>query len=242
MRAPTAALLWLAALPLQAGAWGTLLLIDAPPAEDTLAAGATLWSLPRSPGASHQDAALTPALDYYRHDGWFLSTETGAGYNFSRQASWQAGWRLWPQLGRARADEQIGSPRFGPRIQQEVFANVMINQALLLQTGVSYGAGRAKDGLQTEVGLTSGIPIGKVLLGIGAGATWGNRTYRHDYAGGSASGWADWSWTLSLDHHLDAKWHIDAQWQQAHLLRTAGIAGFDHPTQSTVMTSLWRDF
>ena len=96
-----------------AWAWGNLLLIDAPPAQDTLAVGASAWAVPRSPGSRQQATLMLPALDYERHDGWFVSTDLGVGQNLSGHRDVQAGWRLWPQFGRSTKDATPGLPAFG---------------------------------------------------------------------------------------------------------------------------------
>ncbi|MGC4061341.1 MAG: hypothetical protein QM749_11060 [Aquabacterium sp.] len=228
----------LATLPRAALAWGTLILLEAPPAQDTLAVGASHWSTPRSPDGRHQTYALTPAIDYERHDGWFVSTETGAGFNVSRDASWQAGARLWPQLGLARQDQTDAQPRLGPRLQKQLFANAMLGDVALAQSAVSYGSGRSQNGVQTELGLTSGIPLHDGMIGIGVAATYGNRAYRRDYAGIDACGWSDWSWTVNLDHKLGKGWHADAQWQNATLINQPAPSSA-HP--HALLISLWRD-
>ena len=233
----------LAGLPQAARAWGTLILIEAPPEHDTLAVGASYWATPRSPDGRHQTYALTPAIDYERHDGWFASTETGMGFNASHDASWQAGARLWPQLGRARQDQSASQTRLGPRLQKQLFANVMLGDVALAQSAVSDGSGRSQNGVQTELGLTSGIPLSGGMVGIGVSATFGNRAYRRDYAGVDACGWSDWSWTVSFDHKINQTWHADAQLQKATLINSSAA---DSPTPSSarpyaLLISLWRD-
>jgi hypothetical protein len=231
-----------------AHAWGSLLLIEAPPTQDTLAAGATWWAVPRSPEGRQTTYALSPALDYYRHDGWFASTEAGLGLNLSHSSQWQAGARLWPQFGRARQDATPAAPRLGPRLQQQLFANAMLGEVALLQTAVSHGAGRDLRGVQAEVGLTSGVPIPGGLLGVGVARTWGNGAFRRDYNGLSGAGWSDWSWTLSVEHRLNAQWHFDAQFQQARVQTgwpasgdAAGATSPGHARPHAALLTLWRD-
>jgi outer membrane scaffolding protein for murein synthesis (MipA/OmpV family) len=219
--------------PPHAHAWGSLLLMEAPPVQDTLAVGGTAWSVPRSPTGAHQSTALTPALDYQRHDGWFASTESGVGLNLSSNARWQAGARWWPQFGRARQDATPEAPRLGTRLQQQVFANAMLGDVAMLQTALSHGSGRDHHGLQTELGLTSGIPIPGGQIGLGVATTYGNRVYRRDYTGIDSKGWSDWSWTLSLDHRFNPHWHADAQYQQASIQHQGRAHG--------ALVTLWRD-
>ena len=237
----------LAGLPGVAGAWGSLILLEAPPAEDRLALGSSYWAIPRSPDGRHDSHALTPAIDYYRHDGGFASTETGIGFNVSPQESWQAGLRLWPQWGWAKQDLTPDQSRLGLRLQQQAFANALLGGVVLAQSAVSRGSGQGHDGLQTELGLSSGLPWSSGVLGFGVAATYGNRAYRRDYTQVDAAGWSDWSWTLSAEQKLGGRWHADAQLQRAMVLRSgaavdavAARRGAWHP--SALLVSLWRDW
>ncbi|RTL31371.1 MAG: hypothetical protein EKK47_07985 [Burkholderiales bacterium] len=227
-------------------AWGTLLLIEAPPKQDTLAIGGTMWSMPRAPDGAHQTALLTPAIEYDRHDGWFASTEMGLGFNASSSERWQAGLRLWPQFGRDRQDASASQPRLGPRLQKQLFANGMLGDIALLQSAVSYGSGQSQNGVQTELGLTSGLPLARGFVGVGLAATYGNRTYRRDYTGIDRAGWSDWSWTVNVDHRVTAVWHVDAQYQQASVsVRPAsappGSAAETRVRPYTALLTVWRD-
>ena len=66
-----------------AQAAGTLLLLDDPPAESQWAGGLSWRGWPRAPGSSHQRQGLMPALDYSAPNGFFLSTDTGVGWNLA---------------------------------------------------------------------------------------------------------------------------------------------------------------
>ncbi len=240
------ALLWLIASTLcvsDAHAWGNLLLIDAPPTQDALAIGASVWALPRSPQGTHESRSLTPALEYRRHDGWFASTEMGLGFNVSHSEDWQAGWRLWPQFGRARQDEATGSAHLGTRLQKQLYANHMLGQVALLQSALSYGSGASQNGLQTELGITSGVPMAGGMLGLGMATSYGNRVYQRDYMGMDRPGWSDWSWVVNLDHRFNGRWHLDAQYQRAYLAVSGSGAqaavGRAHP--HAAILSIWRD-
>ena len=239
-----ALLVLLACLPGMAWAWGTLILIEATPAADKLAIGASYWVVPRSPDGQHNSHALTPAIDYYRHDGWFASTEMGVGFNASNIDSWQAGVRLWPQFGRAGQDATFEQPRLGPRLQKQGFANVMLGEIALLQSALSYGSGRNQNGVQTELGITSGIPWQSGMLGIGLAATYGNRAYRRDYTHVDACGWSDWSWTVNVDQKLGSSWHADAQLQRVTIVRSGAMTDISQTTwhPSALLVSLWRDW
>lgn len=235
------------ALQLSAGttwAWGSLLLMDAPPEVDHVALGASAWSVPRASGSARQAQLILPAVDYQRADGLFVSTDLGVGQNLSPWRQLQAGWRLWPQFGRKRKDASAELPVHGPRLLKQAFANAQVTDWLLAQSTVSAGGGRDRQGLSAEVGLTSGVPLGGELLGIGVAATHGNRAFRRDETGEAASGWSDVSLTLSLEHRWSQAWRVDAQWQQVLLLgdKPAMVARGVHRQQHLLTVGVWRDF
>lgn len=240
----SALLLALICLPPAVRAWGSLILLAPPPQNDSLSVGASYWQVPRSPDGLHADRTVLPALDYERHDGIFVSTETGIGYNASRTDQWQAGVRLWPQFGRARQDSSSELPRIGPRIQGQGYANVLLAGMVLAQSAISAGSGHDRSGLQAEWGLSSGVPWSSGVLGLGLAATWGNKTFRRDYIGVDRAGWTDWSWTISLDQKLGGAWHMDGQLQCAQILRhgATDAPGAQDWHPSALMLSLWRDW
>ncbi|WP_022981907.1 MipA/OmpV family protein [Ideonella sp. B508-1] len=237
-------MLALGCLPAAVRAWGSLILLEPPPQTDSLSMGASYWRVPRSPDGIHADRAVLPAFDYERHDGIFVSTETGLGYNASQTDQWQAGVRLWPQFGRSRQDSSAELPRIGPRMQGQGYANLLLADVVLVQSAISAGSGQGRGGVQAEWGLSSAIPWSTGMLGVGAAATLGNRVFRRDYTGVDQAGWTDWSWTLSLDQKLSGPWHMDGQWQRAQILRHGANGASGDPAwhPSALLLSLWRDW
>lgn len=245
-----------ASAPAMAG--GNLVLIDAPPKTSTLAFGGAVWSLPQYPGAKKNDTLVIPAIDYYASNGVFVSTDTGVGWNLSPSKDLQAGVRLWPQFGRSRKDGPAGLPSIGWRIQPQAFANLQLGEVLLLQSGLLYGAGHDRDGLQLELGATSGIPLGgEDLLGIGLSATWANRAYRHSYFGVSAAdqassglpayalgaGLLDTNLTFSAEHKFGPDWRLSGQVVVSRLSGTVAQSPVVQRRQQTTATlTLWRSF
>ncbi|HET8868995.1 MAG TPA: MipA/OmpV family protein [Aquabacterium sp.] len=219
-------------------AWGSLIMMDSRPQQDVVSIGGQVMSLPRAPGSASSSQALIPGFDYYGRSGIFVSTENGVGWNASTNVHWVAGLRMWPQFGRSKS-EASHAPAVGDRLQMQEFANWMPNEVLMLQSAVSEGSGLGRHGVQSEWGLTSGIPLGSDLLGVGVSATWANRDYQHSYLGRTGSGWADWSWTASTTHRFNARWHLDAQWQWAHLI---GPAPGLQSRQEGGLIALWYDY
>jgi outer membrane scaffolding protein for murein synthesis (MipA/OmpV family) len=249
-----AALALAAALPAQAA--GNLLLIEAPPPKATLALGGTVWQLPAYPGARKSDTLVLPALDWQLPNGMFVSTDTGVGWNLSSSKTVQAGVRLWPQFGRSRKDVP-GLEPIGLRIQAQGFANVQIGEVLLLQSGVLYGGGRDRDGLQVELGATSGIPIGDSLIGIGLATSWANKAYRDGYYGVTAaesrasglaaytpgSGTLDTSLTVSAELKFGPAWRLSGQVVLARLNTDISRSPVVQQRRQDLATlTLWRSF
>lgn len=236
---------------------GNLLLIDAPPRQAALALGASAWRLPTYPGAKKNDTLVLPALDWQLTNGMFVSTDTGVGWNLSPHPGVQAGVRLWPHFGRSRKDGPPGLDPIGLRIQPEVFANLQVGEVLLLQSGLLHGAGRDRDGLQVELGATSGIPVGDSLIGIGLATTWANKAYRNSYYGVSAAesrasglpatqldaGWLDTSVTVSAELKFNALWRLSGQLVLARLNKTVAASPVVQQRRQDLATlTLWRSF
>lgn len=254
---PALAALTLAFASPAALAWGSLLLLDAPPPALHAAVGPSFWNLPDYPGARATKAWLIPGLDLDTPGGFFASTDSGIGWNLSRRADLQFGPRLWPQFGRSAHDAPPGLGGVGNRLLGGVFANLAPLPQLLLQSSLLRGGATGHDGSQVEIGATSGLPIGADLLGIGIAATWVNRAWSQGYFGvgpqaaqasglpvyAPGAGWQDRSLTLSFEHRFSAHWVLDVQWVAAHLCGGAvrsPIAQSDSQNGATL--TLWHEF
>jgi outer membrane scaffolding protein for murein synthesis (MipA/OmpV family) len=245
------------AAPTDAQAWGNLLLIEAPPASSTLAVGATTLAWPLYPGSDALRGTLLPGIDLYHSSGFFASTEQGLGWNLSQRSDVQAGVRLWPQPGRRRRDVPPAIAPIGMRLQQELFANLQALPVSLLQSGLLHGSGPHRDGMQLEVGATSGVPIGADLLAIGVAATYANAAHRQGYYGICTSdaaasvlratpplraGWQDTSLSFSAEHRVDARWHVDGQLVVARLLGVSAPTPLVQSRRQVGATfSIWYD-
>ena len=247
-----------------ARAAGSLLLIDAPPADTTWSGGLSVRGWPRAPDSSHQNTGLLPAVDYEAPSGFFAATDTGLGWNLAptlldgaAAKDWQFGARLWPQSGRPRRESPPGVERLGTRIVGEAFANVQVLPALLLQSGLSWGSGRRHDGGQLELGATSGIPLGDDLLAVSLAATYANAAHLRGSFGvrpaestssglpvwRPGAGWQDWSIALSGEHKFSADWSVSGQWLHSRLIGQAARSPLTHDRdQPSFIISLWHRF
>lgn len=236
---------------------GNLLLIEAPPAQSRLWLGGSVWQLPRYPGAAKSDTFVLPALDYQAANGFFASTELGLGWNLSPTKALQTGVRLWPQFGRSTKDGPPGLRSIGPRVQAQGYANLMLADIVLLQSGLLYGAGRDRDGTQIELGATSGVPLGRGLIGIGLSASWADARFRQSYYGISAAesqasglrsttlgaGALDTALTVSVEWNFDDRWRLSGQVVLARLAsELARSPVVQDRSQTSATLSIWRAF
>lgn len=262
--AATPLCLALACAALDARAGGSLLLLDAPPAEPTWSGGLSVRGWPRAPGSGRQRDVLLPALDYESPSGFFAATDTGLGWNLAPRLldgdaakAWQLGARLWPQSGRSRRESPPGINRLGSRLITQLFANVQATPELLLQSGLSWGSGRHHNGDQLELGATSGIPIGRELLAISLAATYADAAHlRGSFGVGPGeslasglpefhphSGWQDWSLALSAEHKFSTDWSVNGQWLHTRLIGQAAASPLTHARdQPAFILSLWHRF
>lgn len=247
-------------------AWaaGSLVLMDAPPAQTSWSGGASTRSWPSAPGSRARSNDLLPALEVLTPEGAFVSTDLGIGWNLvpvladaATASVWQVGARLWPQFGRPSRVTPQGIDRLGSRVTTEAFANVQATSWLMLQSGFSWGSGRRHDGEQLELGLTSGIPVGDDLIAITLGATAANGAHlRSSYGIGPGesrasglpewrprAGLMDWSIALSGEHKFSEHWSVSGQWLNARLVGDASRSPLTTAkTQQTFSASLWYRF
>ncbi|WP_058935179.1 MipA/OmpV family protein [Roseateles depolymerans] len=243
---------------------GSLVLMDAPPAESTWSGGVSTRSWPSAPGSRARSNDLLPAVEYLAPSGAFVSTDLGVGWNLvplladaEAAKTWQAGARLWPQFGRPSRVTPQGIDRLGSRITTEAFANVQATSWLLLQSGASWGSGRHHDGQQLELGMTSGIPIGDDLIGVTLATTFANAAHlRSSYGIGPRealasglpewhprAGMMDWSIALNGEHKFSSRWSISGQWLDARLVGDAAHSPLTKAkSQQTFSASLWYRF
>ena len=237
-----------------------IILIDAVPDKTELAVGAALAAYPKFPGADKLQYLPLPGIDLYLSQGAFVSIENGIGWNFSRSKQLQYGVRLWPEFGRKESDapELRGLGDIGFRTEGCTFFNYAPWEFLILQSGLRYGAGLHRDGLQGELGATIGAPLGaSTLVGLTAAATWANAAYRQSYFGISAeqsatsgrpayllgSGLLDTNFGASVEYRIAANWRFDGQLNVARLSdATANGPITQARNQTTVLATLYYDF
>lgn len=248
-----ALLLW----TLNAHALGGLILIDAPPKDGyTLAVGPALAGYPEAPGSGRTKVLPLVGVDFASASGGFISTDIGAGWNFSKREDLQFGARLWPVFGRnddrsrARGLDDVGN-----RAGLGLFLNYAPWQFLVLQSSLLTGSGTDRNGTQFETGATVGAPLGKsALVGLTLGTTWSNGAYMRSYFGvtpaESAAGrlpvfapgaaWSDLNLSLNAEVRIDPHWKLSGQWLVARLVGDAGRSPVTASrTQQSFLMTLW---
>lgn len=234
---------------LNAHALGGLILIDAPPKDGyTLAVGPALAGYPEAPGSGRTKVLPLAGVDFESASGGFISTDIGAGWNFSKREGLQFGARIWPVFGRNdQRSRARGLADVGSRLGLGLFLNYEPWQFLVLQSSLLTGSGFDRNGMQFETGATIGAPLGdSALLGLTLGTTWSNAAYLRSYfgvtpgesSGGSlpvfapGAGWSDLNASLNAEVRIDPRWKLSGQWLVARLIGDAG--------RSTVTTSRFQ--
>ena len=243
-----------------AHAFGNLILIDSPPAQDySLSVGPGLTGYQQYPGARGLKVIPVPGVDLYFPNGAFASTDNGVGWNFAKRDDLQFGFRLLPIFGRkGKTSRELGLAEVGARLGKDAFFTYAPWRFLILQSDLLAGSGKHRDGAQAELGATLGAPIGeRALVGVTAGATWSNRSYMQSYFGvtphesarsglsiySPAGGWSDVSLRLSGELQLDERWHLSGEVIGARLIGDAGASPIVRSrTQSMFSLTLWYRF
>ena len=106
-----------------AHAFGNLILIDSPPAQDySLSVGPGFTGYQQYPGARGLKVIPVPGVDLYFPNGAFASTDNGVGWNFARRDDLQFGFRLRAIFGRkGKASRELGLADVGVRVGEDAF-------------------------------------------------------------------------------------------------------------------------
>jgi MipA family protein len=244
----------------QAHALGGLILIGSPPKEgSTLAIGPSVAVYPEAPGSDQTTVLPLLGVDYYAASGGFVSTDVGAGWNFSRTEGLQYGARLWPIFGRHDDNSRArGLQDIGNRIGGALFMNYAPWEFMTLQSNLLAGSGGDNKGVQFEAGTTIGARLASnFVMGVMLGATWANANHLRSYygvtpqesaAGGlpafaPSAGLSDVNYGLVGSLKFSEQWKLSGQWQAARLMGDAK----DSPvtlsrTQNTFSLTLWYQF
>ncbi len=236
-----------------------LLLLDAPPAQATLAVGVSVLQFPRYGGSAASVMLPLPAVEWLAPSGAFASTTLGVGWNLSARRDVQWGVRFWPQPGRHSSDSARlqGLPDIPLRLQRSVFANWEPVEFAVVQSALNTGLGPDTRGVLAEAGITLGAPLGPhVLAGLTLGASYANAAYRQGLygitpvqalaAGRSAfsagAGWQDQQAALSAEWTIAKGWRFDAHIERHRLLGAAAASPVaESRWQSAALLSLWHD-
>lgn len=242
---------------LNAHALGGLILIDAPPKEGyTLAIGPALAGYPEAPGSGRTKVLPIAGVDFESATGGFISTDIGAGWNFSKREDLQFGARLWPVFGRNDDRSRAhGLDDVGNRLGLGLFLNYEPWEFLVLQSSLLTGSGSNRSGTQFETGATVGAPLGdSALVGLTLGTTWSNGAYLRSYFGvtpaessaGSlpvfapGNGWSDVNVSLNAELRIDPRWRLTGQWLVARLIGEAGRSPVTSSRiQNAFLVTLW---
>jgi outer membrane scaffolding protein for murein synthesis (MipA/OmpV family) len=243
-----------------ANAFGNLILIDSPPTDEySLSLGPGVAGFQRFPGAKAMRLVPVPGVDLYFANGAFASTDNGVGWNFSRREDARFGVRFLPVFGRAgKTSRRLGLSDVGTRLGKDAFLTYAPWPFLILQSDLLAGSAARGDGVQAELGVTAGAPVGdRVLVGATVGATRSNGPYARSYFGitpwesarsglpvySPGGGWSDVSLRLSGEFQIDDRWRVSGEVVGARLIGSAGRSPVvQSRTQSTFSLTLWYRF
>ena len=168
----------------------------------------------------------------------------------------QFGVRFLPIFGRkAKTSRELGLADVGARVGKDAFLTYAPWQFLILQSDVLVGFGKQGEGVQAELGVTLGAPIGEgALVGMTVGSTWSNGSYMRSYFGvtphesarsglstySPSAGWSDMSLRLSGEVQLNERWRLSGEVIGARLIGDAGASPIvQSRTQSIFSLTLW---
>lgn len=141
-------------------------------------------------GSDAPRASVKPELEYQWANGWFVGTNRGVGYNFSKDPALQYGLGLGVDLGRKESatGALAGMGSIDAKVEYGAFLNYSPDRHWRLSSLLCYGSGDASQGLSANFGANYAIDIApKWRLDLGVSTTWANSQYMQSYFGVNAT-------------------------------------------------------
>lgn len=157
-------------------------------------------------GSDAPRVSVMPAVEYQWANGWFVGSNRGVGYNFSKDPTLQYGLGLGLDLGRRESatGALAGMGSLEPRVEYGAFLNYTPDRHWRLSSVLRYGSGDTGQGATANLGASYALGIAPHWrLDVGVSTTWANAQYMQSYFGVStaqalASGHAVYSPTSGL--------------------------------------------
>jgi outer membrane protein len=157
-------------------------------------------------GSDAPGTSVMPALEYQWANGWFVGTNRGVGYNFSKDPALQYGLGLGLDLGRKESGTGalVGMGSLDAKVEYGAFMRYAPDRNWRLSSVLRYGPGVSGQGATANFGANYTFDIAhQWRLALGVSTTWANVQYMQSYFGVNAvqslqSGHAVYSPTAGL--------------------------------------------
>jgi outer membrane scaffolding protein for murein synthesis (MipA/OmpV family) len=141
-------------------------------------------------GSDAPRASVMPAVEYQWANGWFVGTNRGVGYSFSKDPTLQYGLGLGIDFGRKESatGALTGMGSMNAKVEYGAFLNYAPDRHWRLSSVLRYGSGDTGQGATANFGANYAMDIApKWRLDLGVAATWANSQYMQSYFGVNAT-------------------------------------------------------
>jgi outer membrane scaffolding protein for murein synthesis (MipA/OmpV family) len=141
-------------------------------------------------GSDAPRADVKPTIEYQWANGWFVGTNRGVGYNFSKNPTLQYGLGLGYDLGRKESatGALAGMGSIDAKVEYGAFLNYAPDRHWRLSSVLRYGSGDTGQGATANFGANYAIDIApQWQLNVGVSTTWANASYMQSYFGVNAA-------------------------------------------------------
>ncbi|MFZ4540009.1 MipA/OmpV family protein, partial [Propionivibrio sp.] len=128
-------------------------------------------------GSDAPEASVMPALEYQWANGWFVGTNRGVGYNFSKDLTLQYGLGLGVDFGRKESatGPLAGMGSIDAKVEYGAFLNYAPDRHWRLSSLLRYGSGDTGEGASANFGANYAMDIApQWRLDWGVATTWAN--------------------------------------------------------------------
>ncbi|MEI8030169.1 MAG: MipA/OmpV family protein [Comamonadaceae bacterium] len=128
-------------------------------------------------GSDAPEASVMPALEYQWANGWFVGTNRGVGYNFSKDPTLQYGLGLGVDFGRKESatGPLAGMGSIDAKVEYGAFLNYAPDRHWRLSSLLRYGSGDTGEGASANFGANYAMDIApQWRLDWGVATTWAN--------------------------------------------------------------------
>ncbi|HET8704751.1 MAG TPA: MipA/OmpV family protein [Pseudomonadales bacterium] len=226
-----------------------LVLIESP-ANDLYYAGIAYLQAPAYSFSANQKSSYVPDVEMYRHEGFFLNSASGLGWNFASDNHWQYGvsldpYKKWPVLKtEAESDNTISGNGLSThdaryRIEGGPFLNIALWDGAWLLSSVKRHTQYGGEGITRLFGMAAGMPLGQACsLSIVSGGVFATPGRESAQTRAAKSGLQQRSNLLEFDWDVQPNWSFSLDLERERLLAHPAAALVLTPTASTTALTL----